>query len=42
MNEIYIQEKALNQGDKLFWAIVNVASPKSCKHVSGSGNCNHV
>jgi len=29
MNEIYIQEKAMHQGDNLFWAIVNVASPRA-------------
>lgn len=29
MNEIYLQEKENNIGDKLFWAIVNCASPKA-------------
>ena len=29
MNDIYIQEKLQKDGDKLFWAIVNSASPKA-------------
>ena len=29
MNEIYFQEKNKNNGDDLFWAIVNCASPKA-------------
>jgi hypothetical protein len=29
MNEIYIQEKCQKDGDDLFWAIVNSASPKA-------------
>lgn len=29
MNEIYLQEKENNNGDELFWAIVNYASPRA-------------
>ncbi|NQE53229.1 hypothetical protein C5S29_06515 [ANME-1 cluster archaeon GoMg3.2] len=29
MNEVYLQEKENKSGDKLFWAIVNSASPKA-------------
>ncbi|MBF0230883.1 MAG: hypothetical protein HQK63_15050 [Desulfamplus sp.] len=29
MNEIYIQEKSNNNGDDLFWAMLNCASPKA-------------